>query len=401
MVILLSTVLVAAAPSSIAFAAAQPGKSHSAGKDSATSPWAMVNSPERARAVAPSGITMTVVKKMASGTRITQAEVLPANAKAPADEYLIPVNAKAAAGISDLYEGFRVRPNGWSDVASLTFSFSKPVRNPRLHVAGTGGASADKSGNREDYWPGLRMAQGGAGSPTFTKVAGFPGFEVSPRVIAPAAVGPEQETTCGVVYMCGTAQVNGMISSFTLDLLARNVRRGLPAGDPFVWGVFRVTFEEDASDAPASYGAATHSISALSIGADVTADIPNTISFTPRGVPADVDDGAADVLPEGTLRAQQGHQIRMPVPMRSASAAVLAGWIDFNGDGAFQPSERASVSAPAGSSRPVLTWTTPRAVKYGTSWVRLRAAATPETLATPSGWAATGEVEDYRVTLGR
>ncbi|MFI6481301.1 GEVED domain-containing protein [Nonomuraea sp. NPDC050663] len=387
----MSTVLVAATPASIASAAG----------DSTTPPWAMVNSPERARAVAPSGITMTVTKKMATGTRISQADVLPANAKAPADEYLIPVNAKAAAGISDLYEGFRVRPNGWTDVASLTFTFSKPVRNPRLHVAGTGGASADKAGNREDYWPGLRLAQSNAGSPTFTKVAGFPGFEVSPQVIAPTAVGPEQETTCGVVYMCGTAQVNGMISSFTLDLLARNVRRGLPAGDPFVWGVFRITFEEDASDAPASYGAATHSISALSIGPDVTADLPDTISFTPRRVATDVDDAATGVLPDGTLRAQQGERIRLSVPMRSASAAVLAGWIDFNRDGVFQPSERASVSAPAGSSRPVLTWTAPREVKHGPTWVRLRTAASPETLTSPSGWAATGEVEDYRVTLRR
>ncbi|MFI6393580.1 GEVED domain-containing protein [Nonomuraea sp. NPDC050540] len=356
--------------------------------------WTMANTVENARGVAPSGIIMTVEKKMASGTRVAKAETLRADPGAPADEYLDPVNAKAAAGISDLYEGFAVQPNGWSDVATLTFRFSSPVRNPRLHVAGTGGATVDSAGNREEYWTGLRLLGGTPSRPTFSKIAGFPGFDVDRQAIVPNAGGRQRETTCGVVYMCGTAQVNGMVSSFTVDVRARNVRRTLPAGDPFMWGVFRVTFEQDDSDAPASYGAASHSISDQSIGASATSDRPGMVSFTPRRRDDDQDDASA-----GRLEAGQDGRLQLTVPVRTTSSGVLAGWVDFDRDGRFQPSERASAVLPANSARAVLTWAPPQDAKPGPSWLRLRLAEAAAEVSVPTGWAATGEVEDHRVNL--
>ncbi|MFI6299094.1 GEVED domain-containing protein [Nonomuraea sp. NPDC050790] len=359
----------------------------------------MANTLERARGVAPSGIIMTVEKKMAYGTRVAKAETLRADPGAPPDEYLDPVNAKAAAGISDLYEGFAVRPNGWSDVATLTFTFSSPVRNPRLHVAGTGGATVDSAGNREEYWTGLRLSGGTPSPPTFSKVAGFPGFEVGRQAIVPNAGGRQRETTCGVVYMCGTAQVNGMVTSFTVDVRARNVRRTLPAGDPFMWGVFRVTFEQDDSDAPGSYGAASHSISDQVIGASATSDRPGTVSFTPRRLDDDQDDAAAWLPSSGRLEATRDRRLQVALPVRTTSSGVLAGWVDFDRDGRFQPGERASVVLPAGSSRAALTWALPQDAKPGPTWLRLRLAEAAAEVSMPTGWAATGEVEDHRINL--
>ncbi|MEV0586818.1 GEVED domain-containing protein [Nonomuraea sp. NPDC050310] len=361
--------------------------------------WTMVNSAERATGTTPSGITVTVGKKLAPGTRVAKAEVLRADHNAPADEYLVPVNAKAVAGFSDLYEGFKVRPNGWSDVATLTFTFSRPVRNPRLHVAGTGGAVGDRAGNREEYWSGLRLTAASPARPAFTKVAGFPGFTVGEKDIVPTSVAGTRETTCGVVYMCGTAQIGGLVSSFTVDLRARNVRRGQPAGDPLMWGVFRVTFDEDVSDAPAGYGAATHVISDQAIGGDVSADLGSRVSPAPRSLNGTDADDAALVLPAGGFEARPGRPIQLAVPVRAASSATLAGWLDLDGDGRFQPSERAAATVAPGATRALLSWTPPRTVRSGATWLRLRLAGDAADVVNPTGWADSGEVEDHRVAL--
>lgn len=365
------------------------------GKDTAT--WTMTNTPERARSVTPSGVVMTVDKQLAPGVSVSKAEAVPANPSAPPDEYLIPVNAKAAPAISDLYEGFRARPNSWSDIARLTFTFSSPVRNPRLHIAGTGGASGTSGGAREDYWSGLALVGGSPGGLGFTNAAGFPGFEVNKYSIMPERIGPEQETTCGVVYMCGTALIEGVVTSFTVELRARTVRRATAAGDPFLWGVFRVTFDEDSSDAPASYGTASHSISDLAIGEAVTADHPDTVSSATRRIARDDDDVPAWLPADRAVKVQAGKPVRLEVPVRTARAAALSGWIDFNRDGLFQQGERATAAVPAGASSVALTWTAPRGTKLGASWLRLRAAT--DTVSSATGWSSTGEVEDEAIVL--
>ncbi|WP_157251507.1 GEVED domain-containing protein [Nonomuraea typhae] len=358
----------------------------------------MANTAERAQGATPSGVVMTVEKKLAGGARVGKAETLGANPGAPADEYLIPVNAKAVAGIGDLYEGFKVRPNGWSDVATLTFTFSRPVRNPRLHVAGTGGATEDASGNQEEFWTGLRLVGGAPSDPTFTNIAGFPGFKVGDQAIIPANLGgPRREPTCGVVYMCGTAQINGMISTFTMQVRARNVRRIMAAGDAFMWGVFRVTFEEDGSDAPDSYGAASHTVSDLSIGSRATADHSTTVSSFPRRLADDTDDAAGWLPAAGAVDGRRPMQLSVPV--KTVRPAVLAGWVDFDRDGKFQNDERASAAVSPGSSQVRLSWPGHEDATAGESWMRLRLADTEAELAAPTGWAASGEVEDHPISL--
>jgi uncharacterized repeat protein (TIGR01451 family) len=82
--------------------------------------------------------------------------------------------------------------------------------------------------------------------------------------------------------------------------------------------------------------------------------------------------------------------------------ASVAGWIDFNGNGVFDASERSgTVACPAGSSTVTLTWTIPAAgtVPQTTSYMRLRTAPLAAGIANPTGIATDGETEDYRIVI--
>ncbi|GAA2402855.1 GEVED domain-containing protein [Nonomuraea africana] len=368
----------------------------------ADGPLTFTNSATEAVGTTPSGVTVVVRKTPVGDTKVVSAEVSPADPAALPDEFLVPVNAKAGAGILDLYEDFDVKPNGWSDVVALTFTFSRPVRDPRLHVFGTGGVVTDLSKDRrDDYWSGVRLVGGTPSTPTFSKVAGFPGYRVTRTTIAPERVHSATTTTCGVVYTCGTVQVNGTLNSFTIMLRARDVRRGGEAGTSQMWGAFKLSLYEDDSDAPASYGAASHILTDTSLGRDVTPDHTDTDSFTPRTlrVGADADDALEAEGPAPL--AGNASTYSLDVPVRAGSASSLGGWIDFDRNGSFDAGERAQAQVEAGASSGTLTWTVPKTVRPGATWLRLRAAATADGVERPTGWADSGEVEDYPITLAQ
>ncbi|GAA5037330.1 hypothetical protein HNP84_003105 [Thermocatellispora tengchongensis] len=355
------------------------------------------NTPQRATGITPSGVRVTVEKIPARGAYVASAQTLPADPAAPPDEYMLPANAKAVAGFSDRYEGFGVAADGWSHVATLRFSFSQPVRNPRLHISGTGGATANDDGARDAYWAGLRLSGGTPATPTFTKSAGFPGYTVSSTRIMPGRSLPAGRPACGVVYLCGSAQVDGTVTSFTVELHTRNVRYNGGAGAPFFYGAFRVTLEEDHSDAPASYGAASHTVTDAFLGGGATADQPGSVAFTPRALPRDTDDALARTPAPIRIRSQRGrHWLTVPVATRSAT--VLSGWLDLDRDGVFEPGERARNPLPAKATRATLSWPIPPGTRPGASWLRLRL-ATPGQAETPTGWADSGEVEDHPVLI--
>lgn len=357
-----------------------------------------INSPVKAVGTTPAGVTMTVEKTVIGHARVASAGVLPTDPAAPADEFLIPVNAKAAPGINDLYKDFDVTANAWSDILTLKFTFSRPVRNPRLHVAGTGGAVADSQGNEEYYWAGLELVGGAPVRPTFSNAAGFPGYTVTNTSVLPTRIYSPKSTTCGVVYTCGSVQLNGTLTSFSVKVRARNVRTGVTAGDQFFWGVFRVSLDEDDSDAPASYGAASHVVGDTFLGTDGTPDHMETVSFLPRQLAADVDDD--DALPRNAAITSTGQSYTLRVPLNATANSTLSGWIDFDRNGKFDEGERAQAAvAPADTSK-ILTWTPPANVTEGRAWVRLRLGNAAEQVAVPTGWADSGEVEDHQVSIG-
>lgn len=366
------------------------------GAVAADPPSSFTNSPATASGRTPSGVTVTVRKTMIGQTRVASAQVLTPSTWAPADEYLVPANAKMTAGFMDLYEDFAARPGGWSGVAMLTFTFSRPVRDPHLHVFGTGGLSRDPRRGRDDYWPAIDLVGGAPATPTFSAAAGFPGYRVTSDSIEPEAVRPVRSTTCGVVYTCGTAKVNGTVTAFTIRLSARDVRYGLGGPGPQLWAAFKLTLAEDDSDAPASYGAASHAITDSFLGASVTADHLNVVSTAPRRVSADEDDAVTGSPAEITVRDLAG---TLTVPVRAGSPAYLTGWIDADGDGRFGTDERATAKVDKDATTAELRWSLPKTLPTGPTWMRLRLAA--EATALPTGWADSGEVEDHPIRLVR
>ena len=80
----------------------------------------------------------------------------------------------------------------------------------------------------------------------------------------------------------------------------------------------------------------------------------------------------------------------------------MACWIDFNRDGVFSTSERAvggSDSASASQQTIALTFSGFGAPVAGTSYLRCRLATAAAEVDSSTGPAATGEVEDYQITI--
>jgi len=141
---------------------------------------------------------------------------------------------------------------------------------------------------------------------------------------------------------------------------------------------------------------------------------------------SDDDDGLTTVPHLATNAA--AYHLKVTVTNRLSSPAVLAGWLDGNGDGSFERSERVVTTVPPGATSATLGWTGLHGIKGKATYLRLRiyahppgqrtAASRPATsvqhatrhaLAVsavrldddclPVGYGGIGEVEDYRVLI--
>jgi len=101
---------------------------------------------------------------------------------------------------------------------------------------------------------------------------------------------------------------------------------------------------------------------------------------------------APNVLPGGTYTIPN---------VVCTGPAVVAGWIDFNGNGVFDAGERsAQATCPSGSGSVNLTWTIPASYQpQATTYMRLRLASDASGVANATGVATNGEAEDYRLAL--
>lgn len=92
--------------------------------------------------------------------------------------------------------------------------------------------------------------------------------------------------------------------------------------------------------------------------------------------------------------------ITATIPYRSHRDGYIAGWIDFDLSGTFDPSEKIEVPAPSTGGNMgsvVLEWTVPPSrVMYGT-FIRLRLSETPNM--DPTQTVNTGEVEDHKLKI--
>ncbi|GIW37430.1 MAG: hypothetical protein KatS3mg073_1575 [Meiothermus sp.] len=91
----------------------------------------------------------------------------------------------------------------------------------------------------------------------------------------------------------------------------------------------------------------------------------------------------------------------IPVTNTTGLPAVLAGWIDFNRNGLFDASERATVNVPSGATSATLQWTGLSSLSVGTTYLRLRLSSDLDFISnpTPTGGFDSGEVEDYAISI--
>ncbi|RXJ44306.1 CshA/CshB family fibrillar adhesin-related protein [Gelidibacter gilvus] len=201
----------------------------------------------------------------------------------------------------------------------------------------------------------------------------------------------------------------------------------------------------DGGDAPESYGYPMHLIQRLNFSGDGIAPVPagssaatniNTLAYQPGGlipnaelshlgstapdterVPlysndamGDNNHGDAGTLEEDAWpEALKTYSYKVYVPNSLITATIpyssrrdgyIAGWIDFDRSGTFDPSEKIEIFAPSTGGLPgsvVMEWTVPPSrVAYGT-FIRLRLSETPNI--SPTETVNTGEVEDHKLNI--
>lgn len=166
----------------------------------------------------------------------------------------------------------------------------------------------------------------------------------------------------------------------------------------------------DFGDAPASYGAARHTISNnLRLGDNpADAETASYYSFNANGDNYD-EDGAPHQSRNPRIAlfpilktTTTSYSVDIKATNTTGSTAKLYGWIDFDQNGAFQADEAASASVPNNTDGTVtLTWNSiPTDIKLGTTFIRLRLTTDASvTTSTPTGNASNGEVEDYPIAV--
>ncbi|MFD8596148.1 Ig-like domain-containing protein [Kitasatospora sp. NPDC059646] len=331
----------------------------------------------------------------------------------------------------------RTRADGsWHTLGTLRLSFSRPVRNPRLHVSGLTGLTAGKGGTTGT---GTRLiVTGGApAAPALVGRTGWNGWKVGADSLTPTVPDGDADDA-------GTLELSGTVSTVELRVDRRSTARAGSTTAPVTpRQAWTVTLDEDLGSAPPDYGTASHLVSDLFLGQDAarvrpglaqsvanpllpgpTAGAPPPLRETGRLAPeVRADDGEGRRSPWATplpdrlrpARAEYrgtdpslafptgtaaGQAYRLDVPVSTgAGPAVLAGWIDFDHNGRFDQRERVQADVPAGAGSATLEWQVPAGAVGGDTWVRLRLAHNGAQLVAPDGFADSGQVVDQQIAL--
>lgn len=188
------------------------------------------------------------------------------------------------------------------------------------------------------------------------------------------------------------------------------VLSGNPAIDQFrVVGLnFGNKLTVDFGDAPATYGEASAGFTAgLLLGANWDDEQTSQFSATATGddivgvlnandVVIDDEDGIIFTRPLVTGNAN--NRVSVTAVNNTGISAFLNGWIDFNQDGDFaDANEKIFSNTIIGSGTSTLTFAAPAGALLGSTFARFR--YSNERDVGPTGRSASGEVEDYRVTV--
>lgn len=198
------------------------------------------------------------------------------------------------------------------------------------------------------------------------------------------------------------------------------------AGSTHMLGVI---LPRDHGAAPASYGDAAHRLPHTIAGATGTTpsgaehryvidagDLPRietdtllhlgaqppSADFTAGRESSATEAAAAQLVAGPTLPVlRSGADYVLEVQHTNATGvdAYLAGWIDLDDDGTFDPAERTDALVAPGAASTTLTWTTPADVTADEVWLRLRLGSDLASLDSPTGPAPDGEVEDHLIPV--
>ncbi|WP_232828456.1 Ig-like domain-containing protein [Kribbella monticola] len=293
---------------------------------------------------------------------------------------------------------------------TVTITFSQPVRDPVLHVAGLGGAATQTVNGRptgqselhsvlELTTAGISLTKLGEGNnlavTSDTITAANP--DAGPNCINPkTGTGPDAAATAA----CGSVRVLGVVKSVAFEVTAVFTKnRALPAfNTPTSGDVFSIVASvgEDFGDAPSSYGAAWSVLGDARLGSTATEDNATIANGTSGpAVPDQGDDGV-------TFKP-----LRTKTKSYSASVALtgttkpgrVCGWIDLDKSGTFAPTERSCATFTAGQGAVTLNWSNLAGLTAGTTYTRVRLGYTSAQVEKPAGAADSGEVEDYPVVI--
>ena len=163
----------------------------------------------------------------------------------------------------------------------------------------------------------------------------------------------------------------------------------------------------DRSEAPATYGEAAHAGALSWSGGQLPAPgttlvndpafEPASLAPPPTRLGASIVSGVAEGAPASIAVVPGTTYTRSAIACTGPGS--VAGWIDFDASGTFDHAERSQTAACTGGSVD-LTWTVPAGARaQARTFERLRIAASAADVATPTGFAATGEVEDHALAL--
>jgi hypothetical protein len=141
-------------------------------------------------------------------------------------------------------------------------------------------------------------------------------------------------------------------------------------------------------------------VAGLKLGANVDGEANATANAAANGDGLD-EDGVLNPAVDFLMTTGTAPTVTLLATNTTGAAATLFGWIDTNGNGAFDnATERASVAVPDGTTngRFTLTFPTIPAGFTGTTYARFRL-STDVAAANSTGGASDGEVEDYAVSI--
>ncbi|MDH6576284.1 Ig-like domain-containing protein [Kitasatospora sp. MAP5-34] len=396
------------------------------------------------RAVLPSGLTVTVEFAPLPGVTASSVPGKLGSGAGGASSYADGLHGGDPAETFRIAEDRLHADGSWRTMGTLQISFSRPVRNPRLHVSGLTSLATGKDGSTATS---ARLTVTG-GSPSVPSLVGrtdWTGWTVGGNSLAPAG----DDTADGTVNGLGTLELAGTVSTVDLRVEQRSTARaGSTTAPEPLSQAYTVTLDEGLSTAPQGYGNASHLLSDLFLGQDAAggAVLARTVAAQPKSLhplvpaavpgirePAELDrlarpmveldhasrqrspwsnpvppalqpgrgeyQGADPTVTFPTVAAI-GRYYSLTVPVNPGSGpATLAGWIDFDHSGGFDATERVQTEVLPGSSSATLEWTVPDSAATGQTWARLRLARDSSQLVGASGFADSGEVLDQRVQL--